>query len=268
MKKHEQQTDGLETKGVAFRGNKLLKGNNCIFYAVLTSILLLGCGGLLAENRILFKNDFEQDNPLQGWLCSRNPGVTPPDTAFGALGSETVDGKINHFYRGLDISFGISAILEYPYTVDNNTDAIEIKARVRGNGNLNYVGMDLSSREIPTFPNQFIDNNASGFGMLGYRHSNAQNRLYFYKNTNTPIVYSENKPLFRNAEAWYDLRLVYDHAARTLELYLDDDPKPRLIQEDVELEGVEFRSLWFMGIQQGADYDDIVVSVVEKNATK
>ncbi len=234
---------------------------------IMTAVCLFGCGSLFAESKVLFKSDFEQDNPLKGFVCSRDTGITPPDAAFGMLGSETVDGKINHFYRGLSAPFGVSVILEHPYKVCDNTVTIEIKVRVRGNGDCNFCMIDLSSLESPKFPYQFSAGKSSGFGAGGYRHANTCNNIYYYKNTKKPVTFTDNtSPLPDND--WHEWKLVYNNVDSTLVLYLDNATTPLWIQKEVKLGGVEFNSLWLSGSQFGSDYDDIIVSVVEKDAAK
>ncbi len=231
---------------------------------IILAVSLLSCKSVSVGATTLFGADFEQDRSLKGWVSAIDPGVTPPDTAFGVVASEVVGDRINYFYRGLNNSFGVSAALGRPYKVNGETASIEIRLRVRCNGDATPVSVDLSSRESPAFPFQFSAGKGSGFGAGGYQHANEANKLYFYKDTGDPVAYGEKKPFVPDEKGWHSWRLIYDRTASTLALFVDDAEEPAVVQKNVELEGTVFRSLWFMGSGSGVDYDDIVVNAADR----
>lgn len=227
------------------------------------AVWLTGMSSLMAHTNVLFSADFERERSLQGWVCSLATGDTPPDTAFGVVASETANGKTNYFFRARNHTFGVSVLLDHPCRVNSATRTVEVLARVRCNGKANPVRLDLSSRESPTFPFQFSEGRGVGFGAAGYQHANEANGIYHYRDTKNPTSYTEKRPLVTNESDWHSWRLVYDHPAATLALYVNGAAEPLLTQKGVQLEGARFQSLFFMGSHPGADYDDVCVRVVE-----
>lgn len=234
----------------------------------LAGSVILGLGlSAFAEEIVLYQNDFQAEDSLNGFVNSCKLDASPPPSDLAFRGSEAGDKGDNYFFRGMNQSFGTSVKLNKIYKVDETTQTVEIKVRVRGNGDAAPLMVDLSSRTNPAYPFQWSTGKGEGFGAKGYRHPNAVNCLFYFKNTEKANEYTENKPFIKFTDEWYTWHIVYNHPTKTISFFIDDATEPALVYKNVDMTGYAFRSIWFMGMSNcGCDYDDVKVTATTKAA--
>jgi len=232
-------------------------------------LCIVWAGFVRAEDGVktLLHIDFNAGISLDGWQDIRQNA--PPQSRFGALTFESEDetkGSERHgYFSAMDPSFGVTAPLNEPYEVNERTVRVEVRAKVRCNGEAHTAGLDLSSRQYPDFPFQYSHKLASGFGVQGYQHRTTANRLYVYHPGEEAVLSPSSSafaPMESGRHRWHDWRLVYDHVNHQLTFYLDGREVHQM--EHVALGGTVLQTLWMMGAPIGIDYDHLVVEAVEK----
>ncbi len=213
-----------------------------------------------AEEIVLYRNDFQSPDSMARFVNSHKTSEMPPSTRLAFRGSEDGPDGNNYFFRGMNQAFGTSVTLDRFYTVDKNTRTVEIMLKVRGNAEAAPLCVVLSSLAVPVFPFPWSSGTGEGFGARGYRHANATNSLFYYKNSKEPNIYTEKKPFIKSVFQWHSWHIVYNHPAKMISLFVEKSGTPVLIYENVDMTAYVFRSIWFAGhLNYGCDYDDVKV---------
>jgi hypothetical protein len=146
--------------------------------------------------------------------------------------------------------------------VSNDVLQVIVQARVRNHLDTNPDGLALTSRSAPTsqgYP--WASGQDSAITVYGYHYASPGNDFVSWRTNGVRTDYGASKALLTFTNTWTDWSLVYDHPAHTLSIYTNGNATAAIVQSNVNMSGVTFRSLWLRSNgSSGLDYDNLQVS--------